>query len=1642
MDKFTQLFAAKEKLQDSLQAIVQADLTKIEDFLSTRMFDVQESMPIPEKKRAEGKRRSISETKRMLARSEVLRTFYERKEKSLPSVHNLAAWQDIDIKLLDEATYSFGYLLYARGLIDHDYNDNKNFIANGVGTGIRPFLLSLDLTKPNTVKVIKGKVVDLNLVYNIDKWGGPHCYAYIAIKTEPARFKTALNSLKVKGDGVNVLLSNIYHNLVNDRPIPAFFTKKISFTNSVKPGTYMMPSGRIAYIPDVNDELQASKIEEIRDALSGKIESGEKGTIHLPRDVIFFPDAETNTLVCTTSQEQLNSYSISGLVPPDNKYKLHLLSKTLGFFMDTGSGGLSSYIPLLYSRDITDPMADLITKYGRDTEIGDVCEDAEFQKFIKVCLEYGNSRYGDIKLANWMTFMGILYTLKALKSGAARIKKEVNERKEKFKTRTPDDAPAIPNMRKDAIQFPHQANALAQLDIAVDSAVIDVGTGGGKAGIIIQDCLNLMNTGRIRKPLVVMPNSLVSQFLSEIAFFTDGQVNGFALTTNVENANDMEELANRVRTAPANTIFVTSYSWLSKGGAVDDYDLDGNIVKSYESTDWVKTNIGVDYVAVDESQNIKNMKSEAYKAVTAVSRGVQFKRIATGTLISNKPEDIVGQLMFLDPLLIGTKREFEKRYYVGGDPKKGPRADMAEEIRARLRSGSSYIMYREKDWAPLLPKKVYSFTRVEQTPEQAKVYKMMVSEVMDEIKKDPKLAKAWQDMQDEGDALDSIPTQLLGKLARLEIYLTAPDSSRLLQYANTDSVSPKVAAIDKLIDKSLAMDTKYNKVIVSVHYKAAARHLIAHSKHKDIAAYYDANQKDLIAQFQDPDSKLKVLFAVGQSIKEGLNLQIANRIVIADIDWTPGALKQLEARIFRPHVKIKDGKVVNLNEGKTVYLDTVIADDSADCAKYAFQSYKKVLNSIIMEGCPVDTPRRVPLSEEALSAKFSDPIINGNDLLDKLDQFNKWNQEEIDFALKKGDLKFRPVKHAKPLPGSEEMQVPWVKGMTLPAKDGEEPLLAYLDTLGVDTDDEDSEGDDEETVSTLDLTAYEGDLMGIRVRVEQGEGRIYSVRKGSVLVRLQNGTNVSAKPGLVLHKIGSVGKGLTRKDIRTGTTPEERMAERLRRQEERRPAARQPIDPSTMDGNSKDPGDIKKYLKSVGVDYARQEDKSSGENRCVLRYEGHELAIYTKYFKDLPLKNWIKYADLVVNGKDGKIDPYKDGKVSTDTALPPKKPAKAPKAEAVETKAPAKAPKTPKAPAADSNQWLTDSHEPNDIKNYLKSVGVGFARQQSKTTGENRCVLRYGGKELAVKTKFFKDLPLGDWMDFADRIRNGESGVVDPVKAAKTPKVKTGLNTSTEVPKVDKEVVKTPVKPPKAPSNIPAPAPTKEDALDSYLDDDFDFFEKDDKPAKASKKPVKVSVKMDKGGKATVAPEEGYGIPLQVASYNNIPALVAFGEAEGEALTDYDFTWSGKVWMYPVVNLQRTQKMLEKLTEEYNIPSDCMNALEKVLGEFKRGIFKTAFPEEGLKSFIMQNKRKARQGTLRMYPLVVGAELFFVVDVNTHPSVILTPFLFKKKPGYYIYMAPTQAALRTKFKDVTKAEAITDIETVKSNAMEHLKLRV
>ena len=1578
------LTAAKATTMDNLQEQVQKDLDKITQFL---MDNTNASIFANIKKPGKNPLAQTKKAQKHRSNWQVLRDFDNEKLLHLPTIEKLEHHLNGDKKVLDPNKYTFGYLIAMHGFIERDYDTKKcSFIElteESKAKGLKPYLSILNANKSGTAPVIQGKVIDLLLLNDASEGLMPHLFAYIAVKVDVSKFKKVLAAFGATKASSTILLANIYHGLINGKSIPSFYTKEITYTKAVKSQAYIMPSGSIVYIPDLNKSDAVSRnIEAMKAALAGTSEGGR-----MPNNSVYFADDETSTLICTNQVGFLDSYSLLGMAPPDTRFQLHILNKPLSSLMSQTEGNLASYVNVRYSNAASNRHEELVTKYGHDTPLSEVVEDSEFAILLDDCIKYGMERYGAVKISNWMSYMGMLYILKKLRSTAKKLVKEVKEKEAKFLKATPDTAPALPNMRKDAIQFPHQAEALAKLDIAVDSAIIDIATGGGKAGIIIQDCINLLNKGLINRPMVVMPNALIGQFLSEISFFTDNQVNGFALTSSIENNRGLDELTRLAKSAPKNTIFLTTFSWLSKGGAQPDFDIEGNLIKSFASTSWLQEELGIDYLAVDESQNIKNMKSNAYLAVSALGRTIKYKRISTGTLISNKPTDLVGQLRFLDPLLIGTQKDFEQKYAIDGNSSNGYKATMAEEIRARLRSGSSYIMYREKDWATLLPKKVYSFTRVSQTPEQAKIYKDMVAGVMQEIMSDPKLKAAWLKMKEEGQEMEGIPAALLGKFAKLEKFLTAPDSSTLMQYADASRISPKVAAIDKLIDDSFKMKGPNNKVIVGVHYKSAARHLLQHSKHNAVGAYYDASQKDLIPKFQSPDSNIKVLFAVVQSIKEGLNLQIANRIIIADVDWTPGNLKQLEARVFRPHVKINGEDVTNLNKGKTVYIDTVIADDSADCVKYAFQNYKKILNSIIMEECTVDTPKRVELTEDALAAKFTDPIINGNDVLDKVDQFNAWNQEVIDTFAKKGELKFRVVKKTKSNIGTDAHETPWVKGMALPAADDEEPLLKYLETLGLDTDSEDDDIDEDDSENEnigLDLSDYADQLMGIRVRCEYGEGRIYSVRKKSIVIRLNKGENVTLKPVVVLHKIGSVAKGLSKKDLRKGV--DKKGEKKLAQKPDRQALGQKDRTPRGSGDSSRNPGHIKDGLAAMGVKAKKQKSKSTGEVRIVLLHGDDELIVPTEHFKTYTLGEWKEFAEQLLNGETGSGGKKKD-----------------------------------KKPALSEDK--------------VSKKDKALSKDKKKDKGKDKS----------------KALDMDDDEDDIDLNADDDDQDND-------------LDLDIDFDSDEDEAPKKPKKPGADPKKAA-------DDLDSYLDEDFDFTRPEpkkrvvdknkgttedldelDDTVNAMKKRIvkKAGDRYKEAGKIFEKPKAGKDKPttkeeaefrFNVSSYNNIPSITVHCAEGNEGLENLGFEWSGVYWEFPVTNPKLAKTILSDLEDKYNIPYESMHNLKQCLAEFKSGIFKTAIPEDGVKDFILKNSKNAKKGQLRLYPLVVGDKLYFVVDAAKHPGIALSAHKFHKKDGYYIYIAPTVAALRKKFGATTKRFKLDPTQPEKL-AKAHLKLQV
>lgn len=598
--------------------------------------------------------------------------------------------------------------------------------------------------------------------------------------------------------------------------------------------------------------------------------------------------------------------------------------------------------------------------------------------------------------------------------------------------------------------------------------------------MLIADALNILAKTGGKNPLIVVPNSIVGQWIGQIQFFTNNSVNAVPLTTETINNWGEEGLEELIASAPKNTIFLTTYSFLTNGAEDLGHDY------KFPRVEWLLDRLDPTYVALDESHFCKNPEALRTKAVLKL-KDIPYRRLATGTLISNTPNDLIGQIAFLDPKIVGDSEEFAARYGAYQDGRGRVlewKPNAADLIRKDLRENSYYIVAREKDWAGSLPKITYNRELVKLTVNQQKMYKVIVEEVLSEIMDDPNLRQQWLDFINSGnDEESSMSAVLLGKLAKLEQFLTAPDRSEFIKYVSgEDAISPKLAKIDELIEDSIS---KGYKCIVAVHYKHSARHLLEHSKYKSVGIYYDASHRDNLSKFQNQDN-IKVMFAVITSITEGVNLQMANRIVIADVDWTSGKLKQLIARIYRPHIKIEDGKVKNLNKGKTVYIDTVLAENSADTLKYLFQTYKKIFNSSVMENCPVEIPGRPTINDNTLTASFQE--LGGERTLGLDDQYNDWfNQGVEEMRGRNGDPV--PVRLRKPL-DVKLIDTPWVVGMPLSTEGDEISLTDFMEDNGLDLE---------------DARNSKKELVGKFVKGEFGTGKITGVYKNSVRIKDADG---------------------------------------------------------------------------------------------------------------------------------------------------------------------------------------------------------------------------------------------------------------------------------------------------------------------------------------------------------------------------------------------------------------------------------------------------------------------------------------------------------------------------------------------------------
>lgn len=524
----------------------------------------------------------------------------------------------------------------------------------------------------------------------------------------------------------------------------------------------------------------------------------------------------------------------------------------------------------------------------------------------------------------------------------------------------------LPNIDTKKLQFlfPHQAEFVQNIDgRAAPPTLGTIGAqpGGGKSICIIADILILLNKGKIKRPVIAVPNNLVKQFVEEINTFSNGRVNAYPLTYQhvqkvmmAPNALNMStsEYIDHLRNLPPNTIIVVNYNTLKNSFSesqqyyanVGSYDNFGNAreLKAFPFVE-ILVAAGVDYVCGDESHKTKNADTEISQAFLSLCAHCEYARISSGTTINNIVTDLVGQYQKLNPAILGgDPKEFAADYLGDENAKQITDFQQGLEIKEAIHDYGVELQRDSRSWDYMLPPMRETIHRIPMTPLQDRYYNILFSKALNIITEEvgTDIKKAETDDNDKLnnkieravakhfiiiDRFVNDPTQFPDFVDGSFVYeeykiingvdaaegslqLAIPKAEDLISvkavytynllYAHMDEKG-KLAEVRKNAKNFLASPD--HNVIVMAPNKFVGNHIWNNmpSDLKSRAVRYQAGGAAEVEAFKT-DPKVKFMIADETSITEGYNLQRGNLLIRVQQVFTPGAETQALARIRRP----------------------------------------------------------------------------------------------------------------------------------------------------------------------------------------------------------------------------------------------------------------------------------------------------------------------------------------------------------------------------------------------------------------------------------------------------------------------------------------------------------------------------------------------------------------------------------------------------------------------------------------------------------------------------------------------------------------------------------------------------------------------
>lgn len=696
-----------------------------------------------------------------------------------------------------------------------------------------------------------------------------------------------------------------------------------------------------------------------------------------------------------------------------------------------------------------------------------------------------------------------------------------------------------------------------------ETTIVSAGVGSGKslAGAIMTIAAHIYR-GTSKRPLIVLPNKLVASMVSEIHKFSQGELNAFPLTTDSlrpmqavgTGTYDFESrespnysyLETTLKALPPNTILLASYGFLTSDKSDQVYG--DQVIERFFVPEFLRDVMEVDLVAADEAHFVKNDTAKITRAVHAIiAREGVVKIPMSGTLIVNSVADYVGLGALTNPALLRDTAEFYGRF---GDDPDGP------AVRELIKSQAGFVQVDKWEYAAFLSPLTQQYHFIPSIhPELKRFYDAFIVESLEAyLKSDPeaakKMAASTPPDPNEDDDLDSA---LNAYFQSVELLLSAPDAKDANGKYIYDAfvrnvrdpralVSPKVDKIAEICrvhfkkyftDDILAQRKRYvqslaaegraaqpmgNKIIVFSNRRATPQHIYDNLP-KDLKPYAKLYLAEFgmgaIEEWKYNDN-LRILIASENTIKEGQNFQMANRLIRVESGFRPGDQEeQAPGRVDRPDPdKVYDRDMV--------YIDWVLCDNTIEVLKAA-RVIHKIINKAradygqdeagrggipsfgkMVDGVIPGTPM-VRLSMGNIQSPEMTSRSSMLDYFEAYTTYSKWKlfMREESAKTTPPAHEIRPVNRVT-IPGSKRLAyTPRVVGMTPTSTTGFEVVSVAIREMpppssGGSAEDEEDSSNREENLE--DIVAIEvGDI----VDTEFGIGIVRRVLKNDLRVDIK-----------------------------------------------------------------------------------------------------------------------------------------------------------------------------------------------------------------------------------------------------------------------------------------------------------------------------------------------------------------------------------------------------------------------------------------------------------------------------------------------------------------------------------------------------------